>query len=177
MIMRIIVFTLLAIVGIAFLLLLLANIYPTFGQTVSCRLYQSITGIVPTSQETRPTLPWYCYPSECRFVRATVKAETPEELAETVAFHAYRCWRCAEMGSAPRDVMCSELYSELSTDEVAVTQELQDNNHCNELPNSEMEFSETGGCGNANKIYFNSQRLSGTIVIKYDSYSHRIMVS
>ena len=177
MIFRVLVFAFLAIIGLAFLMLVLSNVYPSFGSTISCRLYQAVSGIVPTPQETRPSLPWYCYPSECKFVRISSDATTSEELAEAVAFQSYRCWRCAELGTAPRDVLCTELYSEQITNEQEVTVALESKGHCAELPNDEMEFTDVEGCGDGNKIYFNSPQITGTIVIKYDSFTHRISIS
>lgn len=178
MIFRVMVFAFLAIIGVAFLMLILSIVYPSLGSGISCRLYQAITGVVPTSGEMRPTLPWYCYSSECTFVRSPSKATTPEELAETVAFQAYRCWRCADKGNAPRDVLCAELYSEQSTDESKVTEELIVKGHCEEFPNSELEFNDiAASCGEENRLHFNSRELSGTIIIKYDSYAHRIAIS
>lgn len=178
MIFRVIVFTFLAILGLGFLFLILSTLYPSIGTDVSCRLYQAVTGIVPTPQETRPSLPWYCYPSECKFVRTPVEAASGEELAESVAFQAYRCWRCAEFGKAPRDVLCTELYSEQATNEASVVAALQNNGHCPDLPDNLIEATEEpADCGEENKVFFNSPTITGTIIIKYDSYAHRISIS
>jgi hypothetical protein len=178
MIFRVIVFAFLAIVGLGFLLLILANLYPAFGTSISCRLYQAITGVVPTPQETRPSLPWYCYPSECKFIRTIVEAANSQELAESVAFQAYRCWRCADYGKGPRDVLCAELYSEHSTDEAGVVSALQAKGHCPDLPDNVIDSTEEStGCGEGNKVFFSSPAITGTIIIKYDSYAHRIVIS
>ncbi len=178
MVFRVLVFAFLAVASLGFLLLILANLYPALGTTISCRLYQAITGIVPGTQETRPSLPWYCYPSDCRFIRSPVDAAGSAELAEAVAFQAYRCWRCAEQGKAPRDVLCAELYSEHSTDEAAVIAALKGKGHCAELPDSEIEATkQPADCGGENKVFFNSAAIKGTIVIKYDSFAHRVSVS
>jgi len=177
MVFRVIVFAFLALAGVALLLMVLSNIYPALGTTMSCRLYQAVTGIVPTPQETKPGLPWYCYPSDCRFTRINLDVYSGDELAEAVAFQAYRCWRCGEQGKKPQDVDCAELYSEMSTDESAVAEALLKAGHCSELPDNMTETGEATGCGNANSLFFKSVSLKGTIVIRYDSFAHRISVS
>jgi len=177
MVSHVIVFAFLAIAGVAFLMLVLANIYPAFGTGISCRLYQAITGIVPSPQETKPGLPWYCYPSECRFSRLKLDGSSADAFAEAVAFQAYRCWRCAEQGKKPQDIDCAELYSELSTDEAAVAAALERKGYCEGMPDNETEAGESTGCGSENRLFFLSNELTGTVAIRYDSFAHRIVVS
>jgi hypothetical protein len=177
-IFKIIAFFVIALVGIGLLLAIVSEFAPNFTGPVMCRIYQTGLALMPVSESMKPQLPWYCTPTDCTYRRVKLPVETDEELSGELAKYLLKCWECSEEGKKPRTFICYELYSERETDERSVTQQLKAMGRCGILPNN---FIDSGrqefDCGDKNKIYWEGRKATQTIIIKYDAFTHRLVVS
>lgn len=179
MIFKVIVFTVIALAGIGLLLSVVTTIAPNFTGPVMCGVYQAVMGIMPVPEESKPPLPWYCTSTRgCEMQRKELSSETPDALAEEMADYLVNCWECSERGEEAQTFTCYELYTDLEVEEREVTEKIKEKGMCGILPNNVLDADESNiECGSGNKIYWDGDKLRETIIVKYDSFRHRLLVS
>lgn len=178
MIFKTIAFFLIALLGIGFLLAIISEFAPNWTGPIICRLYQTGLALMPVSDAMKPSLPWYCLQNECKYRRIRLLVKSNADLSKELANYMLKCWECSKRGKKSKTFICFELYSEMETDERMVTEWIRDMGMCNILPNNRIDFNKHSfDCGGENKIYWEGQKVTETIIIKYDAFTHRLVVS
>ncbi|MBI4173433.1 MAG: hypothetical protein HY519_01820 [Candidatus Aenigmarchaeota archaeon] len=171
---HVVALAILAIVGIAAMFMVLAPLEKSFIGPVACRLYQTAAGALSLSAA---SLPDFC--SAARSTeRIPLKAASAGELAEMLAKYVEQCWQKGDNGNYGRTFICYELYSEQSADEAAITAIMARNGLCDRLPNNFLDYGKQNiACGSENRIFWEPENATKTIIIKYDAFFKRLHVA
>ncbi|MBI2674915.1 MAG: hypothetical protein HYX24_00530 [Candidatus Aenigmarchaeota archaeon] len=186
MVYKVVAMTVIALVGVLVFLGIVSALQPAFMTKATCSAYQGALAVMPFPKEAKPSLPSFCYPDVCTIQRFRLdeKANPPvkskDDVNRRLADLALQCWKCSDSGKKANTITCFDGYSIFPADEKGITKEIEAKGKCDFLPNSFLEYeSQNYSCGTGNKLYFNSQEreIREYIVIKYDAFAHRIVIS
>ncbi len=184
MVYNVIAMTVIAIAGVMVFIVIISVIQPNLMSPALCSVYQAALGVIPMPKESKPTLPSYCLPQTCEIQRFRIdekaNIKSKEDLDKRFADIALQCWKCADSGRKAMGILCFDGYSVYPVTEKGITEAIEAQGKCDFLPNSFLDYEKQSySCGTANKLFFNSEKkeLKEEIVIKYDAFAHRIVIS
>jgi len=184
----IIAYFIIAIAGIALLLILLSGPLSSLTKNVFCFFYQKMLHL--ESYYCKPEVPISKQVNVCSKAAEGCDevATTAEEVARIVASYAIACWQ-TERSTATDSVLCYSIFLEThpgAVTEMIMTQVMEKENACKALENSKViddkgnSIDYIGDCGTNDNIVW---EVSGNILqtqtlvsIKYDRTQNKIII-
>lgn len=166
-----------ALFAVAIFLVIIQSMSPGVKGNSYCKIGNAISSL-PVPDSLKPSLDGCTF--EVESGRVTIEAPLDER---TLSEYVLSCWDEGEHGISGQTYTCYEIFARnvsRTIDEISFTDYLTQQDLCGTLPNNYLEdLGIAYSCGETNNLFWRIGDIYGedqTILIKYNSFDHRVEV-